>query len=227
MREKVPSVDSKVGRTSSIPEGGRGFSLIEMITVIAVIGLIVAITAPMLFSTLKANRLSAAGEELINRISLAQQMAVSRNHEVELRFYEYVDPEDAGSAPQYRATLIVKPIVDPSVSGAEPVPLGEISRLRNGIVVGNSNTLSPILADAQRPSQPDNDLDDNVIQGVTATFKSIRFRPDGTCDLTSVPADSYITVVEERDIGSGGAVPNNFFAIQIDPYTSRCTTYRP
>lgn len=218
-------VDSRAGRPSSSPKGGRGFSLIEMITVIAVIGLIVAMTAPMLFSTLKANRLTAAGEELINRISLAQQMAVSRNHEVEMRFYSYSDPEDPGSAPHYRATLIVKPVVDPAGTETKPVVLGEVSRLRNGIVVGDSEKLSPILADPARSSQTDTD---QIIQGATASYKSIRFRPDGTCDLTSVPADSYLTVVEERDMQSAtGGIPKNFFAIQIDPYTSRCTTYRP
>lgn len=225
MKEKVSSVDSRLRRRSSSPKLGRGFSLIEMITVIAVIGLIVAMTAPMLFSTLKANRLTAAGEELINRISLAQQMAVSRNHEVEMRFYSYSDLEDPGSAPHYRATLIVKPVVDPAGTETEPVILGEISRLRNGIVVGDSIALSPILADSARSSQTDTD---EIIQGTTASYKSIRFRPDGTCDLTSVPADSYITVVEERDVQSAtGDIPKNFFAIQIDPYTSRCTTYRP
>lgn len=199
-----------------------GFSLIEMITVIAVIGLIVAVTAPTLFSTLKANRLTAAGEELINRISLAQQMAVSRNHDVELRFYLYSDPEAISSAPHFRATMLFKPVV--GTTTADPERLSDVAYLRSGVVIGNNSTLSPILAGSQA-FEPDTE---DIIQSTTAQYKSILFRSDGTCNLsTFVPNQSYITLVDERDLESGGAVPQNFFAIQIDPYTSRCTTYRP
>ena len=197
----------------------------EMLVVISVIGLIAATTAPMLFSTMKANRLSVAGDEIASRISLAQQLAVSGNHEVELRFYHYADPDDPTSKDHYRATLVALPAPDPSAPGAiKTTVLSELSYLRNGIVIGKNSALSPTLEESSRA---DNTDDEKPIPGVTANYKSIRFLPDGTCDVTVVPADAYLTIVEEHDLKTQGEVPKNFFAVQIDHYTSRITTHRP
>ena len=202
-----------------------GFSLVEMLAVIGVIGLIAATTAPMLFSTMKANRISAAGEEIVNRISLAQQMAVSRNHEIELRFYHYVDPDDPTSLDHYRATLIAQPAPDPDAPGnVETIILSDMSRLRNGIVVANNAVLSPVFAEAGQTDTPDKE---GRISGATASYRTIRFFPDGSCDMPIVTNQAYITVAEERDLASAGGIPRNFFAIQVDHYTSRSTTYRP
>ena len=204
----------------------NAFSLVEMLAVIAVIGLIAATTAPTLFSTMKANRISAAGEDIVNRISLAQQMAVSRNHEIELRFYRFADPENPTSLDHYRATLIAQPAPDPDAPGTvETIVLSDMNYLRNGIVVANEALLSPIFAEAGRADTTDAD---KRITGAAAKYKTIRFFPDGTSDLPLVTNMSYLTVVEERDLaGATGGVPKNFFAVQIDHYTSRSTTYRP
>lgn len=204
----------------------RAFSLVEMLAVIAVIGLIAATTAPMLFSTMKANRLTAAGEEVANRISLAQQMAVSRNHEVELRFYRFVDPEDSGAGDHYRATLVVEPAADPNIAGAaDYTVLSDVSYLRGGIVVASSDSLSPALAESGRQENEDSE---GIIRSAPARYRSIRFYPDGSCDVTVKTNEGYVTVADARDVAnSGGEPPKNFFAIQLDHYTSRVTTYRP
>jgi uncharacterized protein (TIGR02596 family) len=197
-----------------------------MLAVIGVIGLIAATTAPMLFSTMKANRLSAAGEEIVNRISFAQQLAVSRNHEIELRFYHFVEPEDPTSLDHYRATLIAQPAPDPDAPGnVETIILSDMSRLRNGIVVANDALLSPVFAEAGKTDTPDKE---GRIVGATANYRTIRFFPDGSCDMPLVTNQAYVTVVEDKDLQSAtGGIPKNFFAIQVDHYTSRSTTYRP
>lgn len=205
----------------------RAFSLVEMLAVIGVIGLIAATTTPMLFSTMKANRITASGEEVVNRISLAQQMAVSRNHEIELRFYHYEDPEDGASLDHYRATLIVQPAPDPDAPGSvDNIVLSDLSMLKGGIVVANSESLSPVFFESGRSDSPDSEK--RITNGKRVGFKAIRFFPDGSCDLTKITNEAYLTVVEERDLASAsGGIPKNFFAIQVDPYTSRSTTYRP
>lgn len=207
--------------------GGKwkaAFSLVEMLAVIAVIGLIAGTTAPMLFSTMKANRITASGEEIVNRISLAQQMAVSRNHEIELRFYHYVDPEDGTSLDHYRATLIAQPAPDPSApGGVETIVLSDLSLLRNGMVIANNPVLSQVFS-----GKTDVADTERRITGASASYRTIRFFPDGSNDLTLVTNEGYLTVAEERDLQSaGGGVPKNFFTIQVDHYTSRVTTYRP
>ena len=203
----------------------HAFSLVEMLVVLGVIALVTAATAPTLFNMMKANRLSAAGEDIVNRISLAQQLAVSRNQEVDLRFYAFEDPEMPGSAAGYRSTLIVAPSADPSVerAGTPAKILSEMSLIKSGIVIGDSTTLSPILSEPTRVAKSD---DEKYIKTDAATYKVIKFFPDGTCDLGNVQNKSYFTLVEERDV-RGGDVPKNFFAIQIDRYTSRVVTHRP
>lgn len=207
----------------------RGFSLVEMLVVLSVIALVTAATAPTFFSMMKANRLSAAGEDIVNRISLAQQMAVSRNQEVDLRFYAYEDPETPGSSALYRSMLVVAPTADPNappaVAGQAPAAkiLSEISFIKNGIVVADTATLSPIFSEQSRVSNPDNE---QIIKSGTANYKTLKFFPDGSCDVGSVQNQAYFTVVEERDI-KGQDIPKNFFAIQIDRYTSRVITHRP
>ncbi|MEQ1933977.1 MAG: Verru_Chthon cassette protein D [Fimbriimonadaceae bacterium] len=201
------------------------FSLVEMLAVIGVIGLIAATTTPMLFSTMKANRLTAAGEEMVNRISLAQQMAVSRNHEVELRFYHFADPEDTTAGDHYRASLIVEPAPDPDAPTAIAYKvLSEMSYLRGGIVIANDPNLSPPFAESSRDDNADTDA---YVRNAAAKYKTIRFFPDGSCDLTVVTNEAYMTVVDAREFENAKAIPKNFFAIQVDHYTSRVTPYRP
>lgn len=204
----------------------RGFSLVEILVVLAVIGLITAATAPTLFATMKANRLSAAGEDIVNKISLAQQMAVSRNREIELRFYHYQDPEDATSKDHYRAVIVAQPVADQSgLGGAQAAEiLSELTRLRSGIVVVNDEILSPIFSESGMTDSEDRE---RVISSGNASFRSIRFFPDGSNDLTLVTNRAYLTLADERDFEKAGSLPKNFYAVQIDHYTSRTAAYRP
>jgi len=69
----------------------RAFTLIEMISVIGIIALLVALVTPTLLDVIRSTRLSASGDSLVNRLSLAQQSAVSMGSEVEMRFYRYLN----------------------------------------------------------------------------------------------------------------------------------------
>lgn len=211
------------------PSGGRrlvrGFTLVELLAVIIIIGLIAGLAAPMLFGTMKANRLTGAGEELVNRISLAQQMAVSRNHEIEVRFYRFTDPETPESGDNYRASVIASPDTTTSAGGVSTI-ISEVAYFKNGVVVPNNSTFAPLFT---QPGQADSPDDENVISNAEAVYRAIRFRPDGTSSIVGIPTNqAYLTLVDELDLQAGDSqVPKNFFAIQIDPYTGRCVSHRP
>lgn len=73
----------------------NGFSLIEMMMVLAVMGLLIAFAAPNLFSLVSSSSLSSEGQLLRNQLTYAQQMAVSKNADVEVRFFRYADSSSA------------------------------------------------------------------------------------------------------------------------------------
>ena len=218
--------------SSTNPPVRQGFTLIELMVVIAVVALLVAAMAPMVFSTLAASKLTAAGETMAAQISYARQRAVSANEEIEVRFYSYDDPEIAGAELNYVAMAIVK-VSLPSTANVDDVAASEVGQLvgdvyylPTGIALGRSNALSPAIlsSGASTSEKPDRD---SVIKKASATFRGFRFMPDGSSNLPPTPAKCYVTLVEDRFAGAQSEIPKNFFAIQIDPANGRTTTYRP
>ncbi len=204
-----------------------GFTLIEMLVVIGVIALIVGAMAPMVFSSLAAGRLSATGETMVSQMNFARQRAVSSNQEVELRFFIYDDPELSGTTPLYSAMGIFSVAQQVSASGiltTSSQQIGDIFYLPGGIAIGATNELSPILVDAKRPLSKDSE---KAIAKASANYKSVKFSPAGTTDLSPAASSDYISLVEEKYADAKGDVPKNFFAIQIDPANGRIQTYRP
>ena len=215
-----------------IPQAAlRGFTLIEMMVVVAMIALIVAAMAPMVFSTLISTRLTSAGESLAGQISLAHQLAVSGNQTIEVRFYQYEDPEYPGSKAAYRAVALMRASDYGTTSSAEQTQLTDTFYLPSGIVIGDSLEMSPLLASGS--ITPRVDRERIIKRSSTARYKTFQVRPDGSTNLELLmggsyqPNKTYLTLGEERAVQDSSQVPKNFFAIQIDPTTGRTTTFRP
>jgi uncharacterized protein (TIGR02596 family) len=209
------SCDSKAQR--------RGFTLIEMLVVVAVIALITSAIAPQVFSSLMATRITSAGETMASQLALGHQLAVSGNQQVEVRFYQYVEPASPGSVSGFRALVLMKSAGD--VGGLLGQQLTDTFYLPSGITIGNTAILSPPLQ--VLPFGPDKENIIKKVQG--ATYRAFHFYPDGSTDLPqfALKAHScYFTLGEERIIADG-SVPKNFYAVQIDPSTGRSVTYRP
>lgn len=221
-----------------------GFTLIEMITVVGIITLLVALVTPTLLDVIRSTRLSASGDSLVNRISLAQQSAVSMSSEVELRFYRYVNT--ASDRPGEELFYAYQVVHAPQ-TGVERA-LSEVYYLESGIILSRQEELSPLLqtvvsqqpgADGQyffRP--PGNSSPDNV------SYAAFRFFADGSMRVLqqadagnanaaqtamgyTVPAydQSFVTIVESKDAQT--TQPRNFFCVQIDSYTGKTRVYRP
>lgn len=223
---------------------GHGFTLVEVLVVLAIISLLVAAVTPGFVDVMRSTRLTSSGDAILNRISLAQQAALSGNVPVEFRFYKYKDAEDPLSGEQFRAYQVVQlgeASINSSSSGAtygSPVAITPPIYLDSGIVIADSGLLSPLL-------QSTFDEGKNLFEIADAQYAALRFYPDGsfkqpmttaggtgaaseTGVVTPALANSFFTLAEQIELeGSSANVPKNYYCIQLDPYTGRARLYRP
>lgn len=221
------------------------FTLIEMITVVGIISLLVALVAPALIDVVRSTRLNSAGDALVNRISLAQQSAVSLSSEVEVRFYRYVDSNsDRPDDNSYYAYQVVQTLQD----GTQK-PISDPYYMESGIIISAQDQLSPLLQTAvQQFEGPNNRFlftPPGSATGSDVNYAAMRFYPDGSmrmlnanvtagADINNVATaytipnydESFLILVESRDSQSS-QVPTNYYCIQIDSYTGRTRVYRP
>lgn len=221
------------------------FTLVEMLTVVGIIALLVALVTPALVDVIRSTRLNSAGDGLQNRLSLAQQSAVSRSTEVEMRFYQYPDTESdrPGDSIFYAYQVIETP------SGGVARPISEVYYLDPGIVIASNAELSPLLKTVteQKPDSNNNFLFvPPAGTGSNVKYAALRFYPDGSCRLLTglsaadagtavgsalaytVPPlpTSYLTLIEDRFLDAT-TIPQNFYCMQIDAYTGKVRVYRP
>jgi uncharacterized protein (TIGR02596 family) len=198
----------------------RGWSLAEMLVVITVVGFLLAMAAPNLFSLLRASELSSQGEVMRNWLAQAQQQALATGSDVEVRFYKFNDLNNAQVTDEYRACQYFQ-----YDDQGNLVPKVEVYRFNDPVML--SEQLSSIL-DASKPG-----LSNGTVNAVTyfgpgldderVPYRSFRFRPDGSTDLPK-NEQWYVTMVADE---SNAANPRNFFCLQIDPYNGSIREYRP
>lgn len=65
---------------------GSGFTLIEMLVVVAIIGILAALAAPSMTRLLERGRLRGAAEQVASDLQLARTEAIKRNQDVKVTF---------------------------------------------------------------------------------------------------------------------------------------------
>lgn len=209
----------------------RAFSLLELIAVILIIGIVAAFVTPAASTILRGSQLTQATQILTDQITLARQLALTKNCTVEVRFIRYTDPEvpnDVGPDGQpgaYRAIQVFE-MLDNGVG----VPMDKPQLLPQSVVM-SSGPLSTLLnANPNSPAGPDTNKDPKLPRGVdyNYTFVSFRYYPDGSTNLSATSGTIwYVTLHNMNDQPAGTQPPANFFTLQIDPISGTTKSYRP
>lgn len=140
----------------------RGFTLIDMLAVIAVVGIVSAITVPMLTGSMDRMRLGQEAREVEREIQIAKSRAVSTGRPIRIRF-------NCPVAGQYRITEVI---------GTRSVPVSQDSA---------SNRCDPLVypypaSDMDPLTRPNHDGPVRQLSGdvVFGQVQTIEFWPDGT-----------------------------------------------
>ena len=231
----------KIAPLRNIGETRRpnAFTLIEMLVVIVIIGILITVAVPTFVSAMQGNRIAAAGLNLLGRLSQAQQLAMSKNVPIEVRFYKFINTDNADPEERFYAYQFLQ-VNTASVSNAQLEPIGAPYMIESGITIDtftiNGVDASPLLTKASSKFTDDNSSPGGVARQIArgvAHYVAIRFFPEGTVKSVTSAAtmntldlqDAYITLVETKHANKD-SVPN-YFAVQIDPYTGHSRAYRP
>ncbi|QIF01014.1 Verru_Chthon cassette protein D [Roseimicrobium sp. ORNL1] len=205
-----------------------GFTLIEMLVVITIIGLLIALTVPALTRTMEANRLTSAGEGFTNRISQAQQLAAARNKRMQVWFIRSSSTDSIDNTNAFRSYAICEVPSDGTQAKiiAGPFPV------ETGIVIADSATLSPLVTGPMIPvpeqMSPAPDARASVVElAPDGGMKKMKSGANGLVGEDTPLANCFLTFVKDIPSELSASVPTNFYTVQIDPFTSRARTFRP
>ncbi len=201
------------------------FSLIELLVVVAIIGMLLVLSLPSLSGIMGGSKIGVATETVAGALSSARQLAAAKNREVEFRLITMKNPSFlSASSNAMRAVQILE------VADGVLRPLGRPRVLPEGVIIGSSADMSSLaaLTNANAVST------DSPISGVGTnySYRVFRFRPDGSIDLKSRltnPSDGkyFLTLFDEKAAPSGNTPPSNFATIRLEPATGAYTVYRP
>ncbi len=189
------------------------FSLIELLVVVAIIGIMAALAVPAFSSISAASGITRGGQLVGDQIILARQEAVSKNRDIEVRLIDMTNGVWSG----YTALQLW--IKD---EAGVLSPLGKLQRLPEGVLILSNAVYSPLLtADSTVSAGPM----PNSGPAALRPYKGFRIRANGSPSSSIAANNNFLTVVLAREASQ--TPPANYYSVSVNPITSKVKIYRP
>jgi uncharacterized protein (TIGR02596 family) len=221
------------------PQNKKAFSLVELLVVLAIMGVLAYASIPAISSITNSYNLTAASNGFLSQLNYGRQQAIALNGTVEVRFYQYQisgfpDEPASGSFHSYQLFKSIPQAAntmsdDHNTSWA---PLTRVQHLPGRVVMSSNTNLSPLLNNGGGTtggSPPP--------AGVPAgyTYRAFHFRPDGSTDIPVATAqngsnssNNFITLADIVNFSKNAStLPSNYAAIIIDPIAGSAKEVRP
>ncbi len=214
---------SKTAGTPPSHGAPRGFTLIEMLVVLSIVGLLLAISVPSTLSIANGLELSQTAATVAGKLQSARHHALASNHPVEVRFYQL-----SGDLPGGQSRLGALRTFAQEQDGTLR-PLEALFWLPESVAATDDPVLSPMLDISNtglhtgvEPQIPTGSGREDV------EYIAFRFRPDGSTDLPDGSTQKYyFTLVQIQDLETSAAALSNFATIQVDPVNGNVRVLRP
>ena len=191
-----------------------GFSLVELLIVVGIIGLIATLAMGGLNNVLRATKLTTAAQLIADQMNVARQTATARNLPVEVRFYTLPDWDRTSGTPTYMRGMQVF-LQDGTTS-----PVSKPVYLPARIMISTNSANSPMLS-AMVSSNA-------TLSGYgSVPYSSFTIRANGM--LRGLPTTNFTTANNYFMLlqADQGPTQQNFAAVQINPITAKVTILRP
>lgn len=189
------------------------FTLVELLAVMAVMAIFLAFAIPAMNGMLAGLNIHQGGQAFADQILLGRQNALSRNHDVEVRFVDL----GSGGLESYRGMQIW--MVDET--GTRHFPISRTLALPDGVVI-NANFSPLVFGDGATVSGQT-----NFGAWGTCQYRGFRFRANGQTDIPTGSGTNSVNYFTLQNAADSSSRPRNFFTIQINPLTGKLNVLRP
>jgi len=193
--------------------GPGGFTLLELLVVLAILLVLAAVTLPAINSAMSGTNLSRAGVTVADTVLRARQEAVARSREVQVRFYNFSSAQAQG----WRGIQIFR--IEQTAAGRSTVAATRIAFLPEGTIISSNSALSPILF-----ADPSLQGTTNLSGYGTTSYAGFRYRPTGELSGEVNATNNFLTL---QNVTARGNPPANYYTLQINPVTGKVTVFRP
>ena len=207
----------------------KGVSLVEMLLVVAIVGILMGMGSLVLSGVISSVELSATAGEISTIFNRAREEAITRNKNVQIRIYQ-TSSELFQDEEGYRV-LALGTVVPSDSPNANPNSF-PIDRLEKDYHLPQSQVFldsAPYSTMISGNDIPDKDIlkGSELIDGVLTPFVAITFTPDNRADL-STTHHWTLTLVQQDSRGlNSSSLPDNFITFQLLPGTGKVNLNQP